>query len=129
MVSDMTSIASLVQQAPAMAVAILALLFGIWSHRQKGRSNVELEARLGVSNVRQGRRLGAAETAIKLLDMRRRITEEELSGHGIRLSPWPPDGPLPYPRDDDEDQAVDLDTAHLETQYFIPPRPAPRRTS
>lgn len=121
MLSDVTTLASLVQQTPALVVGILGLLFGGWSYRQGRRAIAAAEARLGVSAVRQGKRLGAAENALGLLDMRRRITEDELLDAGIRLSYWPPDGPDQRRPADAEGQAHDVtDTEFAPT---IPPLP------
>jgi hypothetical protein len=94
------------------------------------------------SQQRQGRRLGVLEQLLTSERTRRRQLEQTLREHGIHLSywpgdpaelyapysgrgPWPEDGvPLPY-----EDQGADPDTAHLQTQYFIPPRPNSRSAS
>ena len=92
MFSDVVTFAVLAQQAPALVLAAVALLLALWTYRQARRSDVALEARLTASNVRQGERLGKVEQATSLLDMRRRITEEELAEDGVRLSYWPPDG-------------------------------------
>lgn len=92
MLSDVVTLAALVQQAPALVLAAVALLLALWSYRQARRADVALEARLSVSAVRQGQRLGKLEQDVALLDMRRRITEEELAEDGVRLSYWPPDG-------------------------------------
>jgi hypothetical protein len=92
MLSDVVTFAALAQQAPALVLAAVALLLALWGYRAARRSDVDLEARLSVSNVRQGKRLGKVEQDVALLDMRRRITEEELAEDGIRLSYWPPDG-------------------------------------
>lgn len=124
MISDVTSLASLVQQAPALAVAILAMLFAAWTYRQARKTIAQAEARLGLSAVRQGKRLGAVEKIVGLLDMRRRITEDELWDRGIRLSYWPPDGP-DQPSRRDEDQADDVDDGEPSTDFApsIPPLP------
>jgi cbb3-type cytochrome oxidase subunit 3 len=90
--SDAATLASLIQQAPALLVAVLSLLFSGWIYRQSRRSAAASEARQAVSAVRQGKRIGAVEKAVGMLDMRRRITEFELEDVGIRLSMWPPDG-------------------------------------
>src|SRR4051794_13993713 len=112
MLSDVVTLAALVQQAPALVLAAVALLFAGWTFRQARRADAALEARLAVSAVRQGKRLGQAEHTLGLLDMRRRIVEEELAEDGIRLSYWPPDGrrsPRPDPRDDRDDADRDRD--------------------
>jgi hypothetical protein len=92
MLSDVVTFAALAQQAPALVLAGVALLLALWGYRQARRADTLLEARLAVSGVRQGKRLGKVEQDVLLLDMRRRITEEELAEDGIRLSYWPPDG-------------------------------------
>lgn len=92
MLSDVVTFAALAQQAPALVLAAVALLLALWGYRQARRADAALEARLAVSGVRQGKRIGKVEQGVLLLDMRRRITEEELADDGIRLSYWPPDG-------------------------------------
>lgn len=122
MVSDVLTLSSLLQQAPALVVAILALLFAGWTYRQSRRAIREAEDRLALSAVRQGKRLGRVEQITGLLDMRRRITEEELYDVGIRLSPWPPDGLRPRdPRDDDDPDPAP--TPLETTEYSTPPVP------
>lgn len=111
MLSDVTTVAGLVQSAPALAVAVCALLFAAWSFRASRKNLERAESRLGLSAVRQGKRLGRLETGLRLLDMRRLITEEELGDVGIRLSYWPPDGRRGYARDDRDDDRDDEDTA------------------
>lgn len=123
--SEVTSIASLVQQSPALALAVVALLAALWTFRQSRRAIAEAEARAGVSAVRQGKRIGALEKGHGLLDMRRRITEDELLDYGIRLSYWPPDGhpEARPPLERDEDRAEDAEPA-TEARPSIPPLPA-----
>jgi ABC-type transporter Mla subunit MlaD len=86
-------------------------------------SSATAEQQLRDSIGRIGARVGDLEQSRALDRVRRYQLEATLRARGIDLPPWP----------DDEDQAAnevaDLSTAHLETQYFIPPRPAPRRTS
>lgn len=116
MVSDVTTVAGLVQQAPALAVAVCALLFAAWSFRAHRKALAQAEARLGLSAVRQGKRLGRVETGLQLLDMRRLITEEELADIGVRLSYWPPDGRRGYAHDDRDDDQVDEDDVEPMTE-------------
>lgn len=124
MVSDVFTIAALVQQAPALAVAICALAFAAWSFRAHRKALAQAEARLSLSAVRQGKRLGRLEHVTGLLDMRRRITEDELWDRGIRLSYWPPDGPDQPARRDDDDQADDdADGPSTAFRAEIPPLP------
>lgn len=97
--------------------------------------------RVARSMQRQGARVGTLEKLARLERSRRRQVEQCLREEGIPLPYWPEDPPELYlagtrrpARDvdddqDDEHQVPDLDTAHMDTQYFIPPRPTPRRTS
>jgi hypothetical protein len=125
MISDVVTLSSLVQQAPALVVAVLALMFAGWTYRQSRRAVAQAEARTSVSAVRQGRRLGTAEKRIELLDMRRRITEWELEDVGIRLSIWPPDGIRRRDEDKDDDPAgpADVDPDPRTSAYETPPVP------
>jgi hypothetical protein len=94
------------------------------------------------SQQRQGRRIGAVEKLLRSERTRRRQLEQTLREHGIRLSYWPDDpaelyapysGPGPWPDDGVplpyEDQGAGLATTHLQTQFFVPPRPTTRSTS
>jgi hypothetical protein len=89
---DVLTLTALAQQAPAMVLGAVALFLALWGYRQARRADTLVEARLSVSQVRQGERLGKLTTAVELLDMRRLIVEEELTDLGVRLSYWPPDG-------------------------------------
>lgn len=122
MLSDTLTLAALVGQAPALVLAAAALAFAGWAFRQSRRADTALEARVSGSNVRQGERLGRVEHDLGLLDMRRRITEEELYEIGIRLSFWPPDGAYqPRARRDEEDRDALDDTTRAAPS--IPPLP------
>lgn len=77
--------------------------------------------RQGLSARRQGSRIGGLEQLARTERIRRRQLEAVLREHGIRLPYWPDDPPefyTPITPADDDGQAADPDTAHLETQYF-----------
>jgi len=78
--------------------------------------------RQGLSARRQGARIGALEQLARTERIRRRQLEQVFREQGIKLPYWPGDPPEFYtptaPADDDDQAADDLDTAHLETQYF-----------
>lgn len=111
-----------------MLVAGAALLIAGW-----------IGGRVFRSLQRQGARVGRLEQLARSERARRRQLEQCLRERGIPLPYWPDDPPELYlagrfDRDDvDEHQSDDVDpnagTAHLETQYFVPARPTPRRTS
>lgn len=80
----------------------------------------------------QGERLGELERRQDLERTRRLQLEAVLAGYGVDLPYWPPDGPnqrrpapAPRHRDDDEDQADELEPADLRTRESpsIPPLP------
>lgn len=133
MLSDVTSLAGLVQQAPALAVAAVALLFAGWTYRQARRALAAAEHRLTSSAIRQGERLGKLTRAVDMLDLRRRIIEDELLDAGLRLSFWPPDGPEQrrpaenYPDDTDRDDTdrADDDGPHTAAAPYLPVPPLP----
>jgi len=78
--------------------------------------------RQGLSARRQGARIGALEQLARTERIRRRQLEQVLREEGTKLPYWPGDPPefyTPTAAAADDDQADDdLDTAHLETQYF-----------
>jgi len=85
--------------------------------------------RQGMSARRQGARIGRLEQLARSERIRRRQLEQVLREAGTHLPYWPDDPPEfytpPEPAEDDTD-ADDAGTTHLETQYFIPPRKAVR---
>lgn len=117
--------------SPATPVALLlvvgVLILGYFVTRRLVRAinrvavnSAGAEDRVTASVRRIGERVGELEQLRRLDVVRRYQLEATLRARGVPLPPWP---------DEDDDQLADLNTAHLETQYFVPPRPDPRRTS
>lgn len=127
MLSTAADLAQLAQMAPWLAVSLLSLLASLWVYRQSGKRLQAAEDRLQGSANRQGERLGELEHTTGLLDLRRRITEEELLEDGIRLSHWPPDGPRPQPaprRYDDDQADEEPRTNFVPSSPPVPPLPS-----